>query len=180
MLVKDYLQALTDEGLIRVEKIGSGNWYWAFVSDAKKSKEKILADLVVEEKKLGGQVVDLEASIEEERKLREEDEDGDEMLEDGEGGEGREALLALHVGLLKEKDALDAELAGYSDNDPTEVLRKRQEMKKLKESAERWTDNLESLQRYLRELTMDKSAVAAIMEACCGDEWVVGEGLKDL
>lgn len=38
MVVKDYLQALSGEGLIRVEKIGSGNWYWSFLSDAKQGK----------------------------------------------------------------------------------------------------------------------------------------------
>ncbi|KAH9221616.1 meiotic nuclear division protein 1, partial [Leptodontidium sp. 2 PMI_412] len=30
MQVKEYLQSMQDENLIRVEKIGSGNWYWCF------------------------------------------------------------------------------------------------------------------------------------------------------
>ncbi|KAF8458687.1 meiotic nuclear division protein 1, partial [Terfezia claveryi] len=34
--VKDALQALVDDSLLRVEKIGSGNWYWAFVGDERK------------------------------------------------------------------------------------------------------------------------------------------------
>ena len=36
MLVKDALQVLVDDSLLRVEKIGSGNWYWAFVGDERK------------------------------------------------------------------------------------------------------------------------------------------------
>lgn len=40
--VKDYLQALQDDNKIRVEKIGSGNWYWSFSSDEKKAKEAVL------------------------------------------------------------------------------------------------------------------------------------------
>ncbi|RPB21331.1 hypothetical protein L211DRAFT_749717, partial [Terfezia boudieri ATCC MYA-4762] len=36
MQAKDALQALVDDSLLRVEKIGSGNWYWAFVGDERK------------------------------------------------------------------------------------------------------------------------------------------------
>jgi hypothetical protein len=43
MAVKDYLQSLQDDELISSEKIGSGNWYWSFPSEAKKIKEKSLA-----------------------------------------------------------------------------------------------------------------------------------------
>jgi len=39
MQVKDYLTALVDENKIRVEKIGSGNWYWCFRGDEKRQKE---------------------------------------------------------------------------------------------------------------------------------------------
>lgn len=33
MQIKALLKALTDNSLVRVEKIGSGNYYWAFPSD---------------------------------------------------------------------------------------------------------------------------------------------------
>ncbi len=39
MQVKDYLTALVDDNKVRVEKIGSGNWYWCFRGDEKKLKE---------------------------------------------------------------------------------------------------------------------------------------------
>lgn len=39
MQVKDYLTALVDDNKIRVEKIGSGNWYWCFRGDEKRQKE---------------------------------------------------------------------------------------------------------------------------------------------
>jgi len=175
MVVKDYLQALSDEGLIRVEKIGSGNWYWAFVSDAKNGKEKILNDLKAEESKLKTSIADLERQTADEMAQREDD---DEMLEDN--GMDRHALLEAHGHLLKETAALDKELAGYSGNDPTEVLRKAKETQMLKESAERWTDNIECVQSYLVDLTHDREQVALMMQAACGDEYVVGEGLKEL
>lgn len=174
MQVKDYLQALQDESQIRVEKIGSGNWYWSFKSDAKKTKENIINSLQLEESKLAASTGDTERYIQEELARREED---DEMLEGG--GKDREALLETHGTLLKEMEQLDKELALYSDNDPTEVLRKAEETKKLKHSAMVWTDNIESMESFMASL-VDRAQVADIMKTACGDEYVVGEGLTEL
>jgi hypothetical protein len=175
MQLKDFVQSLTDEGLIRVEKIGGGNWYWSFVSDAKKLKEKVLHDLMAEDTKLKASIADVNRQIEEETAAREED---DEMLEDG--GLDRAGLLGAHETLLKEAAALATELASYSDNDPTEILRKAEGTKRLRESAEKWTDYIEGVQGLLKNMTGDKATVARIMESICGDEYVPGEGLKDL
>ncbi|KFZ11918.1 hypothetical protein V501_04494 [Pseudogymnoascus sp. VKM F-4519 (FW-2642)] len=175
MVVKDYLQALSDEGLIKVEKIGSGNWYWAFVSDAKQSKEKVLHDLQAEETKLKISIADIKKHITEETAQRDED---DKMLEDN--GMDRQALLEAHERLLKETASLDKELATYSGSDPTEVLRKEKEIQSLKDDAEQFTDNLECIRSYLLDLTNDREQVALVMQSTCGDEYIPGEGLKEL
>ncbi|KUJ22480.1 meiotic nuclear division protein 1 [Mollisia scopiformis] len=175
MQVKDNLQALQDEYLIRVEKIGSGNWYWCFSSEAKKSKENALNTLKAEESKLQASIADAERYIEEEMAKREDDE---EMLEGT--GMDRKALLETHEMLLREMDGLDKELARYSDNDPAEVLRKVEETKALKSSAIRWTDNIESLESFMTNLAGDRALIAQMMQSACGDEYVPGEGLKDL
>ncbi|CZR50791.1 probable MND1 Mnd1/Hop2 complex promote meiotic chromosome pairing and DSB repair [Phialocephala subalpina] len=175
MQVKEYLQSLQDEYLIRVEKIGSGNWYWCFNSEAKKTKENIINTLKAEESKLQASIADTEKQIEEEMAKREDDE---EMLEGT--GMARKALLETHDMLLREMEGLDKELACYSDNDPAEVLRKAEETKALKESAIRWTDNIESLESFICGLSGDRAAVASMMQGACGDEYVIGEGLKDL
>ncbi|CAD6448153.1 c1eb50ef-cf5b-4bc3-ae04-922b7225a921 [Sclerotinia trifoliorum] len=175
MLVKEYIQALTDENLIRVEKIGSGNWYWSFTSDAKKSKENMINKLKEEENKLLASMKDAEQQIEKEMMKRQED---DEMLLDG--GSDRHTLMDVYETLVKENDTLDKELALYSDNDPTEVLRKVEETNKLRESTLRWTDNLESLESFLVSLTGDRAQAREIMSRACGDDYVVGEGLKEL
>ncbi|OBT76184.1 hypothetical protein VF21_04986 [Pseudogymnoascus sp. 05NY08] len=175
MVVKDYLQALSDEGLIKVEKIGSGNWYWAFLSDAKQSKEKVLHDLQAEETKLKTSIADIKKHITEETAQRDED---DEMLEDN--GMGRQELLEAHERLLKETALLDKELAAYSGSDPTEVLRKEKEIQSLKDDAEQFTDNLECIRSYLLDLTNDREQVALVMQSTCGDEYIPGEGLKEL
>ncbi|KAH6675649.1 meiotic nuclear division protein 1 [Halenospora varia] len=175
MQVKDYLQALQDENLIRVERIGSGNWYWCFMSDAKKTKENMFNGLRAEESKLTTSIADTERQIEEEMAKRGEDE---ETLEDN--GMDRKALLEAYETLTKEMEILDSELSCYSDNDPAEIMRKVEETKKLKDSAIQWTDNIEAMESFIASLTGDRAQAAQLMQSSCGDEYVPGEGLKDL
>jgi hypothetical protein len=75
MQVKDYLQALSDENKIRVEKIGSGNWYWSFPSDDKKTKVAALEKAQEEFNKANATVTELQAKIDEAGAARGEDED---------------------------------------------------------------------------------------------------------
>ncbi len=175
MQVKDYLQNLQDENQIRVEKIGSGNWYWSFTSEAKRMKENIINNLKAEEGKLMASITDAERQIEEEMSKREDD---NEMLEGN--GTDRKALLETHALLLKEMEILDKELACYTDNDPAAVQRRIEETKKLQDSAIRWTDNIDSMESFITGLTGDRAKIAEIMQSACGDEYVAGEGLKDL
>lgn len=171
MQVKEYLQALQDEYAIRVEKIGSGNWYWCFRSDAKKAKENAINALKSEEERLMKGVGEAEGRF------------GEEMARRGEeegAGVDRKALLEIHGGLMKELEELDRELARYSDNDPEEVRRKVEETKRLKDSAMRWTDNIDALESFIGAKTGDRTATAQVMEQACGEEYVVGEGLKEL
>ncbi|KAE8452177.1 hypothetical protein EG329_001644 [Mollisiaceae sp. DMI_Dod_QoI] len=173
MQVKDYLQSLQDEYLIRVEKIGSGNWYWSFSSDAKKTKENIINNLKAEESKLQASIMEMERQVEEEMVKREDDE---EMLEGA--GMDRKVLLQTHDILLREMEGLDKELACYSDNDPAEILRKVEETKALKDSAIRWTDNIESLESFIvTRLSSDRAQVAQMMQLACGDEYILQSGL---
>jgi hypothetical protein len=175
MQVKDYLQAVQDENQIRVEKIGSGNWYWSFKSEAKKAKENTINSIESEKSKLIATLSDTEKQIKEEMAQREEN---DGMLEGG--GMDRKALLAAHETLLKETDDLDKALSVYSDGNPAEVLRKVGEVQKLKDSAIKWTDNIECLEALVINLTGDRAQAASIMQRACGDEYIVGEGLKEL
>lgn len=65
MHVKDYLQSLADDNKIRVEKIGSGNWYWSFPSDDKKAKDAALEKAQAEYNKANAAVVELQAQVDE-------------------------------------------------------------------------------------------------------------------
>lgn len=175
MQVKEFLQALQDEYLIRVEKIGSGNWYWSFNSDAKKGKENALNKLKAEEETLSTTIAELEKQVEEETAKREDDE---EML-DG-GGMDRKTLLEARATFLNEQAELDKELACYCDNDPDEIQRNVEETKNLQDSAMVLTDNIEALQSYLNKAIGDRNQVAGIMVSACDGEYVLGEGLADL
>jgi hypothetical protein len=74
MQVKDYLQALSDDNKICVEKIGSGNWYWSFPSDEKKAKEAMLVKAQEEYDKINSVVADLQAKVVDASAAREDDE----------------------------------------------------------------------------------------------------------
>ena len=172
--VKDFLQALTDESLIRCEKIGSGNWYWCFLSDAKKGKENQINALEADEVRWIDDIRHVEAAIED-FEARE-----DEVMVGTAGGTiGRKELIKIHEELVREAGDLDVDLALFADCDTAEVTRKMEETKVLKDGALRWTDNIEALASYLGGFVGKENIVAAMAQAC-GDQYVVGEGLKEL
>lgn len=74
MTVKDYMQALQDDGLIQSEKIGNGNWYWSFPSEAKKIKEEALAKAQAQHDEASATSTELQARIDQIGAARAEDE----------------------------------------------------------------------------------------------------------
>lgn len=92
MAVKDYLQALQDDTLIRSEKIGSGNWYWSFPSDAKKAKETSLAKTQEEYDRANVTATELQAKVNRAGAARAEDEKL--LAETGASYVAREELVA--------------------------------------------------------------------------------------
>ena len=169
MQVKDYLQALSDEGKIRVEKIGSGNWYWSFLSEERKSRENVLGKLKEELAKVEGALQELEEKVKEASEKR------------GEDDEERGELVSARLELDGEVGVLRKELEGYKDGDPGEVERKRKEIEALRARAEVWTDNIGLLEGYMMNLMGgDKERMDGMKRELYGDEYVEGEGLKEL
>lgn len=169
MQVKDYLQALSDEGKIRVEKIGSGNWYWSFLSEEKKSRDNVLGKLKEELGKVEGSLGELEEKVREASVKR-----GDDEEERGE-------LVSAKLDLDGELEVLRKELEGYKDGDPAEVERRRKDTKALQARAEVWTDNIGILEGYMMELMGgDREKLDGMKRELYGDEYIEGEGLKEL
>lgn len=138
-----------------------------------------------EKMKLDGCVADLEEKlrrVEMERKREAEEEEGDNG--DGDGGEGEgEGLMMMRreKDLREELEGLRKELMGYRDGDPVEVMKKKREVEVCKERAERWTDNIGVLEGWLKGvLGGDRERMEGIREMFYGDEYVEGEGLRDL
>ena len=169
MQVKDYLQALSDEGQIHVEKIGSGNWYWSFLSEETKTRSDTLAKLREEKERIDVAVQELDWKVKEASEKRE-----------GEDG-GRQDLTSIRMTLQEEIDVLKGELEQYKDGDPGEVVRKREEAKGLRNKAERWTDNVGLLEGWLLQmLGGDRGALEDLRRGLYEGEYAEGEGLREL
>lgn len=168
MQVKEYIQALSDDGQIRAEKIGSGNWYWSFLSEAKRARDGVLTRLINEREEVMRSLKELRESV--------------EMAGKGRGGEdgARGALLRLYEAKKTDVEKLKVELEGYKDGDPEEVVRKQNEVELLKVKAARWTDNIYCLEAYLKEIAGgDREVLETVRKMYYGDEYVGGEGLRE-
>ncbi|RPB12789.1 meiotic nuclear division protein 1 [Morchella conica CCBAS932] len=137
MVVKDFLTALTDEGLLRVEKIGSGNWYWSFPSDAKHAKARLLAQFEKELEKLEKNMEEVRAELESVGLQ------GEEVRERAAMAERVQALTAVKAALVEEWGRCDPEVEG----------RRRSEMKRMREEINMYNDNLYTLESYVKEAT---------------------------
>lgn len=173
---KEYIQALTDENKLRVEKIGSGNWYWSFGSDEKHEGERQLARVKAEVEKARKSLADAEATLAAEtaRRLQE----GDDDSRDSE----RKILLDWKADLAAQVARL-RQVAAQSEDSVSRksVDQLRRELAAFRQQAMQWTDNLYVLEEYLRRLAGgDRDAVAAVLRECYGDEYVEGEGLREL
>lgn len=138
-----------------------------------------------EKMKLDGCVAELEEKLSRvEMERRREAEEEEEDNEDGERGEGEgEGLMMMRreKDLREELEKLRRELMGYWDGDPVEIVKKKREVEVCKERAERWTDNIEVLEGWLKGvLGGDRERMEGIRKMFYGDEYVEGEGLRDL
>lgn len=175
MQVKDYIQALTDENQVRVEKIGSGNWYWAFIGEELRAKETALAKAKEEHDKATAVVEDLECKIEEANAERQDGEDGDEAID-------RAATTLQHDQLVGRIAVMKSELAGYSQNDPVEMDRRKSEATQLRNNIETLTDQIVEMEGYLMGKSgMDRETALAWKRETYGVEFSEeDEGLREL
>ena len=172
----DYLQALSDENMINVEKIGSGNWYWSFASENKKIRQKALENAKSTHDKAAAVADDLKQKLAEAQAQREEEED---MLDSG--AETREELVASKAVLESEVKDLQKQLAAYTDTDPTEVERKVKEVQRFKAEAEQYTDDIYSIEGWLKQQPVDEEALKQMRMNTYGDQLDEEEGvLKEL
>ncbi|RVD83611.1 uncharacterized protein DFL_007992 [Arthrobotrys flagrans] len=159
MQVRDYLAALVDDNKIRVEKIGSGNWYWCFKGDEKRQMENEVKGLEKEVRGLEGRVGEVKQEIE-----------GEEEKNWGGGEEKakRAKMMKDLQTLSKEKAELEKELALYADNDPAHIDRLRELLLLLKTAANEHTNNIYSIDSYLKGTAGMISSDIAAFKASLG------------
>ncbi|TLD39202.1 meiotic nuclear division protein 1 [Venturia nashicola] len=168
MQVKEYIQAITDENLIRVEKIGSGNWYWSFLSDEKIRKEQALEKALADKEKAAVTVTELQLKVDEAGAEREDDED-DMLME---GGGDRKTMTLKHAELEKDLAKLRVELAAYKDNDPMEVENQRKAIVKDKLEVERYTEQIQAMEGWFKkQVGGDKEQMKVMKKEWYGDEY---------
>lgn len=173
--VKEYIQALTDEGQLRVEKIGSGNWYWSFSSDEKHAQERHLGRVTMEVEKVRKSYADAEAALAAETMHRAEETDEHE----------RDSLMAKKAQLQMEIDRVrttEAQLSGPLNSLSSKGVKQvQEELAEFRQQALQWTDNIYILEEYLRKLASgDRQIIESILRECYGDEYVDEEGLCEL
>jgi hypothetical protein len=191
MVVKDYVQALTDDSLIQTEKIGSGNWYWSFPSEAKKKKEKSLAEAQEAYNKASAAVSELQAKVDQAGAAQAEDvgllaETGAPNTSPKDAplivaGGDRKALVTKHEELTTEVETLRIELAAYSEFDPVELHKKIEHTRHSRAAADKFTEHIYCMESWLKERIPDRESQVGVLRELYGDEWdEEEEGLREL
>ncbi|THC94095.1 hypothetical protein EYZ11_006424 [Aspergillus tanneri] len=174
MQVKEYVQELVDEGKIRMEKIGSGNWYWCFAGEEKKERERRLEQLRKEVDHAQASYDKAQASLAS-RKQQWEREDADDQ-EWQKAVQEKEALEQECQQLRTEWAAAVSTMEGGKG-----IQEIKEETQAFREQAQMWTDNIYVLEQYLCKLAGgDREIITAIQQECYGEEYVEGEGLREL
>ena len=119
---------------------------------------------------------DLKQKLAEKQAQRNDEED---MLDNG--AESREELVASKSTLETEVKALQKQLTAYSDNDPTELERKNNDIVQFKSEAEQCTDDIYSMEGWFKSNGQDEEAIKGLRMMLYGDEVDEEEGiLKEL
>lgn len=171
MQVKDYISALSDENKIYVEKIGSGNWYWSFPGEEKKSKEEALEKALEDRDRAHETVNEMKIRLEDIKATRGDEDTG-----------ARGDAIAKQAQLAKDITTLNEELASHAENDPVVLTRRQNDLNKAREEAERLTDQIVEMERYLMaEIGMETEQMRLLKTEVYGDEYSEEEeGLKEL
>ncbi|XP_071635173.1 meiotic nuclear division protein 1 homolog isoform X2 [Temnothorax longispinosus] len=135
--VKDVLQGLVDDGLVRSEKIGTSIYFWRFPGENITATERRIAET---NKKL----VETEFKVE---KLRKEIQKEKELKNDT---EEKRKLLEEVEQLRKEEQEIKKQIAKFSDVDPEVITEMDEKAQKYKDVTNIWTDNVFAIQSWCK------------------------------
>ena len=166
--VKDFITALLNDNKIRMEKIGSNNWYWSFPSDDKRERESFQERLLRDSKRLIKSVEQLEEEIQKLQAAAKE-EQGDRSPVEIETE--RRILMEQKADLRSAVEQLQAQRSSFEGNDVSKIKQKRTEIDKWKLESDTWEDNISIMEQYLYKLAGgDRGLVEAIKKQCYGED----------
>jgi DNA repair ATPase RecN len=166
MQIKDYVQGMLDEREIRVEKIGSGNWYWSFPGEETALREKALANARADHDKAAADLDETKAAIEGAKRAK-------EALAEEEGdGESRQEMLERHAALKNEVAEMARELAKYADSDPVELETLTERAGTMRRKSEVYSDQIHSLADWIRDMAgVDRETLTSMKRKWYGDQF---------
>eukprot|EP01025_Chloroclados_australasicus_P005548 TRINITY_DN1170_c0_g1_i1.p6 TRINITY_DN1170_c0_g1~~TRINITY_DN1170_c0_g1_i1.p6 ORF type:complete len:208 (+),score=28.57 TRINITY_DN1170_c0_g1_i1:2013-2636(+) len=136
--IKDVLQSLVDDNLVHQEKIGSSNYFWAFPGEASTQMQTEITQLENQIQQLRKKEQQLSQALEKEQLAKQ---DTKESITAQRQLEGLQDFL---------KD-LQKEVVRHSENDPELFASMKENMEKAKEAANRWLDNIDTLQKWCKK-----------------------------
>ncbi|WVQ77336.1 hypothetical protein IAR50_007020 [Cryptococcus sp. DSM 104548] len=154
--VKEVLDDLVGDGLVTMDKIGTGNYYWALPSAAGATKKATLAKHTKELEKLETSLGETKAALDEAEQGREDTPE-------------RQALISTLSSLQSRSQYLQAELSALGAADPVKYEKKKEAIDVCKEGAVRWTDNVMILMQYAGGLGVESAQVRGYLEI--GEDW---------
>jgi hypothetical protein len=154
--VKEVLQSLVDDDLVRQERIGASNYFWSFPAEAstaaKAEAEKAAREAEARAADAERAAAALaEAKAARRRRSANDDEDGDEDGKDAEAREeaARQARIERISELERTITQLREELAARASSDPRHLDALRQAARCAADACGRWADNCAQLRDWL-------------------------------
>lgn len=176
MQSKDYLQNLIDEGKVKTEKIGAGNWYWSFAGNEQAALQLALDKATADHRKVTSELETLQAKLKEALQAQADDEG---MLDNTEMD--RQTTMELQSKLTSEVKELQKEVDLYRDMDPAVLEEKRKELRRVKDMYEVVTDNIYAMDAEIKKVIYGRKEQQEYFKNLYGDEWSEDDGgLREL
>ncbi|KCZ81108.1 hypothetical protein H312_01474 [Anncaliia algerae PRA339] len=142
--VKEIIDALVSDELIRTEKLGISNYFWSFPSQGLIVKRKKVLSLVKSNDELNENIKNISIKIEEESKARKDKE--------------REVLINEYEKLKEKENEFINELKQYEKCDPVVFNEKKLKIISIKNDINKYIDYIYELQSYCsNKFNMDTS-----------------------
>lgn len=171
MQSKDYLQNLIDEGKVKTEKIGAGNWYWSFAGNEQATLQLSLDKAGEDHRKATIELETLQAKLKEALQAQTDDED---MLDDTKMD--RQAANEMQAKLTSDVKELQKELDLYRDMDPAVLEEKKRELKNIKAALETVTDNIYAMEGEIKKNIYGRKEQQEHFKSWYGEEWSEDDG----